>query len=346
MKIGDRRIGAEEPTFIVAELSANHRQDLATARRLVDAAAEAGVDAIKLQTYRAETMTLDVDLAHFRVGGGTLWDGRKLYELYEEAHTPWEWHAELAELATSRGLAWFSSPFDATAVDFLETLGCPAYKVASFELVDIPLLGHIARTGKPVIASTGMATLEEIEEAVRTLKEAGTKDLALLVANSGYPAAPSEMRLRNIPEIAKRFGVVAGLSDHTLGIAVPVAAVAMGARIVEKHLTLSRADGGPDAAFSLEPHEMADMVRAVRVAEVATQTLAFGPTERERASLSFRRSLFVAEDIIEGEVFTERNVRSLRPSDGLHPRHLTEILGRRAKRAAKRGTPLTWDLVD
>lgn len=345
MKIGERLIGGDAPTFIVAELSANHRQDLASARRLVEAAARAGADAVKLQTYRAETMTLDSEQPCFRIQGGTLWDGRKLYDLYQEAHTPWEWHAELAELAGALGLIWFSSPFDATAVDFLEGLACPAYKIASFELVDLPLLRHVARTKKPVIASTGMAMREEIGEAVRTLRAHGASQIALLQANSGYPAEPDEMRLRNIPELGRSFEVVPGLSDHTLGIAVPVAAVALGARVVEKHLTLARADGGPDAAFSLEPEEFAEMVRAVRVAEAATRTLAFGPTPREEASLVFRRSLFVAEDMQEGERFTERNVRCVRPAHGLHPRHLAEVLGRRATRAIEKGTPLSWDLV-
>lgn len=346
MEIGTRRLGPEEPCLIVAELSANHRQNLGAARRLVQAAARAGADAVKLQTYRADTITLDADTPPFRVGGGTLWDGRRLYDLYDEAHTPWEWHAELATLAAEEGLVWFSSPFDPSAVDFLEGLGCPAYKIASFELVDLPLLRQVARTGKPVIASTGMATLSEIEEAVTTLRAAGSTALALLEANSGYPAEPSEMRLRNIPELAGRFDVVPGLSDHTLGIAVPVAAVALGARIVEKHLTLARADGGPDAAFSLEPDEFTEMVRAVRVAEVAVRTSAFGPTERERPSLAFRRSLFVAEDMAEGDRFTAENLRSVRPAHGLHTRHLDEVLGRRAKRAILKGTPLTWELVD
>lgn len=346
MKIGARELGLEEPCLIVAELSANHRQDLAAARRLVEAASEAGADAVKLQTYRADTITLDADTPPFRVGGGTLWDGRRLFELYQEAHTPWEWHAELAALAQALGLLWFSTPFDETAVDFLEGLGCPAYKIASFELVDLPLLRRVARTGKPVVASTGMATLAEIEEAVTTLRAAGARALALLEANSGYPAEPSEMRLRNIPELARRFDVVPGLSDHTLGIAVPVAAVALGARVVEKHLTLARADGGPDAAFSLEPSEFREMVRAVRVAEAAVRTTAFGPTEREQASLAFRRSLFVAQDVAQGEIFTRANVRSVRPAHGLHTRHLEEVLGRRAARAIAKGTPLAWELVE
>jgi N-acetylneuraminate synthase len=265
--------------------------------------------------------------------------------LYGEAQTPGSWHGELAALAASVGLQWFSTPYDRSSVDFLETLDAPAYKVASFELIDIPLLRHVAHTGKPIILSTGMATLEEIEEAVEAARAAGPAPLALLRTSSAYPAPAGAMNLRAIPYLAGRFDTVVGLSDHTVGIAVPVAAVALGAAIVEKHLTLSRSDGGPDSAFSLEPAEFAAMVGAVRVAEQALGEIRFGPTEHEQSSLRFRRSLFVVRDVSAGEAFTAENVRSIRPAGGLHPRHLTEVLGHRAARDVARGTPLSWDLL-
>jgi N-acetylneuraminate synthase len=343
--IAGRSIGAGHPVYVVAELSGNHHQDLETARKLVLAAAESGADAVKLQTYTPDTITLDVRTGPFRIQQGTIWDGTALYDLYRQAHTPWEWHAELADLARDKGLHCFSTPFDPTAVEYLETLNVPAYKVASFELVDIPLLKAIAVTGKPMILSTGMATLDEIDEAVRAVRSVGPVALALLRANSAYPAPVDEMDLQSIPDLARRFGVVAGISDHTLGFAVPVAAVALGARIVEKHLTLSRAHQGPDTAFSLEPAEFKAMVDAIRVAEQALGRPRFGPSEHERASLQFRRSLFAVEDIRAGDTLTRNNIRSIRPADGLHPRHLDEVLGRRAARDIPRGTPLTWDLL-
>ncbi len=345
MTIGGRRIGPGEPVFVVAELSANHRQDFEAAKALVDAAADAGADAVKLQTYTADTITLDCDGAPFLIGGDSPWAGRRLHELYEEASTPWAWHAPLAAHAAERGLLWFSSPFDPTAVAFLETLGTPAHKVASFELVDLPLLRCIAATHKPIIASTGMATLDEIEEAVTTLRACTDAPLALLRTNSGYPAKPEEMDLRTMVDLRERFDVVVGLSDHTLGTAVPVAAVALGAHIVEKHLTLRRADGGPDAGFSLEPEEFAEMCRSVRTAEQALGTTRYGPSKREAGNLRFRRSLFVVRDIRAGERFTAEHVRSIRPSDGLHTRHLEEVLGRCAAVDVTRGTPLAWTHV-
>ncbi len=343
--IGGRPIGLGHPAYLVAELSANHRQDLACARDLVRAAAEAGADAVKLQTYTADTLTLDHRGDIFRIGKGTAWADAILHDLYRQAEMPWEWHGELMALAQSLGLHCFSSPFDASAVAFLERLGVPAYKVAAFELVDLPLLRHIARTGRPVILSTGMATLEEIGEAMATIRAVREVPVALLRTCSAYPAPPEEMDLRAIPDLAARFGVVAGLSDHTLGIAVPVAAVTLGACIVEKHLTLSRAAGGPDAGFSLEPAEFAAMVQAVRTAEAALGSVRYGPAPGERASLQFRRSLFAVEDIRAGEVLTAINVRCIRPAAGLHPRHLEEVLGRRARRDIARGTPLSWELL-
>jgi N-acetylneuraminate synthase len=343
--IAGRPIGAGHPVYVVAELSANHRQDLDAAKALVRAAAAAGADAVKLQTYTPDTITIDVRTGPFLIQQGTAWDGRVLYDLYREAQTPWSWHAELARLADSLGLHCFSTPFDDTAVEFLETLHVPAYKVASFELVDIPLLRTIAATGKPLILSTGMATLDEIDEAVQAVRAVGPVPLALLRTSSAYPAPPEEMDLRGIPHLAQTFGVVAGLSDHTLGIAVPVAAVAVGAHLIEKHLTLSRDTPGPDSAFSLEPLEFRAMVEAVRTAERALGEPRFGPTAHERSSLQFRRSLFAVQNIAAGEQLTASNVRSVRPSGGLHPRHLGDVLGRRASRGILRGTPLAWDLI-
>ncbi len=343
--IAGRRIGPGEPVYVIAELSANHGQQLDRARELVRMAADAGADAIKLQTYTPDTITLDSDKPWFRIQSGSLWDGRTLYDLYGEAFTPWEWHAELKALAESLGMALFTSPFDFTAVDFLESIHVPAYKIASFELVDLPLIRRVAATGKPMILSTGMATRDEIEEAVQTAREAGATQLALLKCTSAYPAPPEEANLRTIPELAEAFGCVAGLSDHTLGTGVPIAAVALGASIVEKHVTMRREDGGPDGAFSLEPAELREMIAAIRFTEAALGGVAFGPTSREAGSRQFRRSLFVVEDVAEGEIFTEANVRSIRPSNGLHTRHLDEVLGRRATRAIERGTPLDWDLV-
>jgi pseudaminic acid synthase len=345
LAIAGRRIGPAHPVYVVAELSGNHNGRFERAEAILRAAHAAGADAVKLQTYTPDTITIDCDAAPFRIGGGTLWDGRTLHALYREASTPWEWHAPLARLAAELGMQCFSSPFDETAVEFLEQQGAPAYKIASFELVDLPLLARVARTGKPVIVSTGMATLPEIEEAIGTLRAAGAREVAVLRASSAYPAPAAEMHLRALAELTARFGVVTGLSDHTLGTSVAVAAVALGASIVEKHLTLARADGGPDAAFSLEPHEFRALVDDVRVAHQALGEARFGPTDAERASLAFRRSLFVVEDVKAGEQFTARNVRSIRPASGLHTRHLPEVLGRRASRDVARGTPLSWDLV-
>ncbi|HTW92749.1 MAG TPA: pseudaminic acid synthase [bacterium] len=345
MIVGRREVGRGKPTYIVAEMSANHNQSFEQAVRIVQAAKEVGADAVKLQTYTPDTLTIDCDNEYFRIKG-TAWEGRNLYDLYGEAYTPWEWQPRLKEVAAGLGPDLFSSPFDDTAVDFLEKMGVPAYKIASFELVDTALLEKVASTGKPVILSTGMATLAEIEEAVQTLRLAGCAELALLKCNSGYPAPPEEMNLRTIPHMSEAFGVPVGLSDHTLGIAVPVAAVALGACIIEKHFTLSRADGGPDSAFSLEPPEFKTMVDAIRVVEKALGVVSYEPTEREAASRVLRRSLFAVEDVKAGEAFTGKNVRSIRPSHGLAPRHLPEVLGRRAARDIARGTPLSWDDIE
>lgn len=343
--INGRKIGAGCPVYVIAELSANHHQNFDQAVQLIQAASQAGADAIKLQTYTAATITIRSGQPYFRVEGGTLWDGRTLYDLYNEAFTPWEWQSKLKAIANDLGLDLFSTPFDDSAVDFLEQINVPTYKIASFELVDLALIRQVAQTGKPIIMSTGMATLAEIDEAVRTAREAGAQQIALLKCNSAYPAPAEEMNLRTISHLAEAFGTPAGLSDHTLEIAVPVAAVAVGACIIEKHFTLSRSLPGPDSAFSLEPHEFKAMVEAVRVAEKALGQVSYQVTKREAASRAFRRSLFVVQDIKAGEVFTEVNVRSIRPGYGLHTRYLAEVLGRQAAKDIERGTPLNWKLI-
>jgi pseudaminic acid synthase len=345
INIGKRCIGAGQRTYCVAELSANHNQDFSQAVSIIEAAKEAGADAIKLQTYTPDTITIEGRQEYFRVGGGTLWDRRTLYELYGEAYTPWDWQPKLKEVANDLDMDLFSSAFDETAVDFLENMGVPAHKLASFELVDIPLIRKMARTGKPLIMSTGMASLEEIEEAVTAAREAGAKQIALLKCSSAYPAPPEEMNLNTIPEMARRFQMPVGLSDHTMGLAAPVAAVVLGANILEKHLTLSRSTPGPDSAFSLEPHEFKAMVDSVRIAEKALGEVHFGVSAKEQSSRVFRRSLFVVKDVKQGEFFSSSNVRSIRPGYGLHTRHLDEVLGKRATRDIERGTPLSWDLV-
>lgn len=345
ISIAGRAIGSGHPTYMIAELSANHRQDLGLALRIVEAAASAGADAIKVQTYTPDTITLACDNEYFRISG-TLWDGRTLHDLYREAFMPWEWHAALKEKAASLGLHFFSSPFDATAVDYLDELGVPAFKIASFETVDLPLLRRVAITGKPIIMSTGMADLAEIDEAVQTLRAAGAAGLVLLRCNSAYPAPPDEMHLRSIPHLSQAFDVPVGLSDHTLDSAVAVAAVALGACVIEKHLTLARADGGPDSAFSLEPHEFAAMVRDVRTAERALGGVAYAQSPAEAKSRPFRRSLFVVKDVEQGEILTPESVRSIRPGHGLHTRHYEEVIGSRARVKIARGTPVSWELIE
>ncbi|HZH97836.1 MAG TPA: pseudaminic acid synthase, partial [Fimbriimonadaceae bacterium] len=325
--------------------SANHNQNFEEARKLIAIAKDAGADAVKLQTYTADTLTIDCREAPFMIEG-TIWEGKNPHDLYKEAYTPWEWHEPLMKEAQALGLHCFSSPFDFTAVDLLESLNVPAYKIASFELVDLPLIRRCAETGKPMIMSTGMATLEEIEEAVQTARDGGCKELALLKCNSGYPAPPEEMNLRTIPDMQERFGVPIGLSDHTLGIEIPVAAVALGACVIEKHFTSSRDVPGPDSAFSLEPHEFKAMVEAVRHAQAALGEVRYRPTDKEMASRTYRRSLFVVEDVRAGEPFTQANVRSIRPGHGMHTRYLPQILTKRAKVDIKRGTPLNPDLID
>ncbi len=345
ISINGRCIGNDFPVYIIAELSANHNQNFDRAVKLVHAAKEVGADAVKLQTYTPDTLTIDCDNDYFKIGKGTIWEGKNLYELYCEAYTPWEWQPKLMKISNDLGMDLFSTPFDYTAVDFLENMDVPAYKIASFELVDIPLLRKIAQTGKPIIMSTGMATLAEIDEAVSVIREAGGKQLALLKCTSAYPAPPNEMNLRTIPHLAEAFGVTTGLSDHTLGIAVPVAAVALGACIIEKHFTLSRQDPGPDSAFSLEPHEFKEMVDAIRIADKALGKVSYEITEKQKESRVFRRSLFVVKDVKKGEEFTEENVRSIRPGHGLHTRYFDQVAGRKAKDFIIKGTPLDWDLI-
>ncbi len=331
--------------YVIAELSANHNGSLEAALELVRLAAETGADAVKLQTYTADTLTIDCDNEYFRIGGGTLWDGTTLHQLYRQAFTPWDWHEQLFAEARKYGLDCFSTPFDETAVDFLEQFDPPYTKVASFELNHLPLLQKIGSTGRRVILSTGMATYDEIAESIGVLRAAGCPEISLLKCTSSYPAPAEEANLARIPQMAEAFGVVAGLSDHTMGIEVPVAAVALGARIIEKHLCRSRTEPGPDSAFSLEPAEFKQMVTAVRTAAAAVGTVTYEPTANEQKSLAFRRSLFITQDIPAGGVLTTENVRVIRPGQGLHPRHLDEVLGKIAVRDLARGTPVAWDLL-
>jgi pseudaminic acid synthase len=339
-------VGAGAPVYFIAELSANHNQSYERAVEVIKAAKAAGADAVKLQTYTADTITIDSDKPHFRVGGGTIWDGTTLHQLYKQAYTPWEWQGELKRFAESLGLGFLSTPFDATAVEFLESLGVDSYKIASAELIDIPLLKLVGKTRKPVLLSSGMASLAEIDEAVQTLKNAGTKDLVLLKCTTAYPCPPEEMNLLTLPHLAETFDVPVGLSDHSMGHAAAIAAIALGACIVEKHLTLSRSDGGPDSSFSMEPAEFAEMVKTARLIERALGTVRYGPTVSERVTSHYRRSLFVCEPIAVGEALTERNVRSIRPGAGLHPRHYENVLGKRARFPLAKGTPLQWDMID
>ena len=345
IQINGRRIGTGHPCYIVAEMSANHNQSFDDAVKIIEAAKEAGADAVKLQTYTPDTMTIDCRSPYFHIGKGSAWQGRNLYDLYGEAYTPWEWQPKLKEIADNLDIDLFSTPFDDTAVDFLEAMEVPAYKIASFEIVDLPLIKRVAQTGKPIIMSTGMATLAEIDEAVSVIREAGNSQIGLLKCTSTYPAPPEAMNLLTIPHLSRTFGVPVGLSDHTLGTAVPIAGVALGACIVEKHFTLSRSAPGPDNAFSLEPDEFKAMVEAVAIAEKAQGSVHYGASEHESKSLIFRRSLFVVQDMKSSEIFTAANIRSIRPGHGLHTRHLEDVLGRHAARDIKRGTPLTWELI-
>ena len=333
--------------FIIAEMSGNHNQSLERALAIVDAAATAGVDAIKIQTYTADTMTLDIDTGEFFIADqNSLWKGETLYQLYEKAHTPWEWHKPIFDRCKEHGIMGFSTPFDDTSVDFLEELGVPCYKIASFENIDLPLIRKVAHTGKPIIASTGMTTVSELADLVQTARDNGCVDLTLLKCTSSYPSSPEGTNLRTIPHMRELFGCDVGVSDHTLGIGVAVASVALGATVIEKHFTLSRADGGVDAAFSLEPDEMAQLVRECRAAALAMGEVRYEMAEQEKKSLQFRRSLYIAEDMREGDVLTEKNLRRIRPGHGLSPKHYDALLGKKVRCDVKRGTPVSWSLVE
>lgn len=332
--------------FIIAEMSGNHNQSLERALAIVDAAAAAGVDAVKIQTYTADTMTLDIDTGEFFIADqNSLWKGESLYRLYEKAHTPWEWHKPIFDRCKELGIIGFSTPFDDTSVDFLEELDVPCYKIASFENVDLPLIRKAARTGKPMIVSTGMTTVSELADLVQTARDNGCTELTLLKCTSSYPSSPEGTNLRTIPHMRELFGCEVGLSDHTLGIGVAVASVAVGAAVIEKHFTLSRADGGVDAAFSLEPNEMAQLVRECRAVALAMGEVRYELAEQEKKSLQFRRSLYITEDMRAGEVLTEKNLRRIRPGQGLSPKHYDALIGQKVRCDVKRGTPMSWDLL-
>lgn len=346
MKISGFDFKKNSSTFIVAELSANHNQDFELAVKTILAAKKAGADAIKIQTYTAETITLNCNNEYFQIEGGTLWDGLTLYELYKKAYTPWDWQPKLKKIADEEGLIFFSSPFDKTAVDFLEELHVPAYKIASFEITDIPLIKYVASKGKPVIISTGIAALEDIELAIQTCKLCGNDQIILLKCTSEYPAPIEGMNLLTIPEMIKRFNCIAGLSDHSMGHLLPSIAVALGGRVIEKHLILDRKMGGPDSGFSMEPAEFSQMVKLIRETELALGIASYDLTAKVLKSRKFSRSLFVVEDIKCGDLFTEKNIRSIRPGDGLHTKYYDEIIGKKAKSDINRGTPLSWDFIE
>ena len=346
IKIGNHTISETSSVFVVAELSANHNQDYGRALEIIHAAKEAGADAVKIQTYTADTITIDCDEPYFKINRGTLWDGTTLYKLYKEAYTPWEWQPKLKEEAEKLGMECFSSPFDFTSVDFLEEMQVPAYKVASYEINDIPLIRKIAKLHKPVIFATGIAYPEDIERALGVCLEEGNEDVILLKCVSSYPAPYETVNLNVIPTLAKTYDCLTGISDHTMGTIVSAGSIALGVRMVEKHLTLRRADGGPDSAFSMEPEEFADMVRDIRIMEKALGSSEYTLSDKQRTERSGSRSLFAVKDINAGETLTAENIRSIRPGDGLHTMYYEEILGRRAKTFLKKGTPLKWELID
>ena len=344
-KLGKRFVGDNYPVFIVAELSCNHTQDFDLAVKTIKAIKEAGADAVKLQTYTPDTITIDSSEKYFKIQGETLWDGKTLYQLYKEAYTPWEWQPKLKKIAEDLGLVFFSSPFDNKAVDFLETMGVEVYKVASFEITDISLMEYIASKGKPVIISTGIAMFDDIKEAVLTCRKAGNNQIALLKCTSEYPASLEEININTIPNLREAFNVITGFSDHSLSIHAPVAAVALGAKILEKHFILDKKIGGPDAAFSLDAEEFKETVKAVRETEKALGKVSYELSDKVKKSRVFCRSLFVVKNMKKGDIFTGDSVRSIRPGHGLHTRHIKDILGRKAKRDIERGTPLCWDII-
>ncbi|MFA5083662.1 MAG: pseudaminic acid synthase [Hydrogenophilaceae bacterium] len=345
-QLAHRRIGRGQPPFVIAEMSGNHNQSLERALDIVEAAAKAGAHGLKIQTYTADTMTLDLDEGEFHISDpNSLWAGTSLYKLYQEAYTPWEWHQPIFERARALGLIPFSTPFDETAVDFLEQLGVPCYKIASFENTDLPLIRKVAATGKPMIISTGMASVGELDETVREARAAGCQDLILLKCTSTYPATPENTNILTIPHLRELFGCEVGLSDHTMGLGTAVAAVALGASVIEKHFTLRRADGGVDSTFSLEPEEMRALVLESERAWLSLGKVAYGPTEKEKKSLVFRRSIYISEDLEAGAILSRENVRIIRPGYGLAPKYYERILGKRIGQAVKRGTPLSWELL-
>lgn len=337
----------DDKPFIIAEMSGNHNQSLDRAMKIVEAAAETGVDAIKLQTYTADTMTIDKDTDEFFIADrDSLWQGESLYNLYKKAYTPWEWQEKIFRHAEELGLICFSTPFDDTSVDFLEGIGCPIYKIASFENIDLPLIRKVAKTGKPIIASTGMASVAELDEMVRTAKENGCEDLTLLKCTSSYPATPEGTNLRTIPHMKELFKCKVGLSDHTLGIGAAVASIALGATVIEKHFTLSRADGGVDSAFSLEPEEMKLLVRECNTAYQALGEIRYNTQAQEQKSLQFRRSLYIVEDMKKGDILTEKNLRSIRPGLGLPPKFYDILLGKKVNKCIEKGTRTSWDIIE
>ncbi|MFZ3577521.1 pseudaminic acid synthase [Virgibacillus sp. DJP39] len=346
MNIGNYTIDTKSPTFIIAELSANHGNDINIAKDTMKAAKEAGADAIKLQTYTADTITIDCNNDYFKINSGTIWDGRTLHDLYKEAHTPWEWHEELIKYAKELDLVCFSSPFDKTAVDFLETLSVPAYKVASFEITDIPLIEYIASKGKPVIISTGIATLGEIDDAVKACRRVGNDQIILLKCTSAYPAKIEDANLLTMQNLKETFKVEIGLSDHTLGVTAPIVSVALGAKVIEKHFILEKSIGGPDASFSLDKQEFKMLVNSVRDAEKALGNVDYELTDKKVKSREFCRSLFVVKSIKAGDVFTEDNVRSIRPGYGLKPQHIKSVIGNKARQDIAKGTPVSWDIIE
>ena len=344
MKIGNYNIDENSPAFIIAELSANHNGSIKTAIETIKAAKRAGADCIKLQTYTSDTMTIDCDKDDFIIKG-TIWEGQNLYKLYQEAYTPWEWHQELFKVAKDEGLVCFSSPFDKTAVDFLETLNVPAYKIASFEITDIPLIEYVASKGKPIIISTGIANIEDIELAIEACKRNGNSNIALLKCTSSYPAPIEEANISMVKDLAERFNVISGLSDHTMGSTVPIVATALGAKIIEKHFIIDRSIGGPDASFSMNEEEFTEMVKAIREAENSIGKVDYKLTKKQKKGRDFSRSLYVVEDIKKGEIITEKNVRSIRPGFGLHPKFLPEVLGKRVTKSVYKGDPFSLNMI-
>jgi len=345
IKINNTIISKDSPCYIIAEMSANHNGNFDNAVELIKQCKEAGADAIKLQTYTADTITIDCNNEYFQINQGTLWDGRVLYDLYKEAYTPWDWQPKLKKIADDLGITLFSSPFDKTAVDFLEKMDVEAYKVASFEITDIPLIEYIASKNKPVIMSTGISTLADIELAINACKKVGNNDVILLKCTSAYPAPYEEINLNTMKNMSETFNVVTGLSDHSLGIEIPVAAVALGAKVIEKHVTLKRSNGGVDSEFSLEPHELKAMIQAIRNTEKALGIVTYELSAKSVKSREFSRSLFIVKDVLSGETLTDENVRSIRPGYGMHPKYLSDVLGKAATMDMKKGTPLKWEFI-